>query len=258
MDLTQKELSALRKLATKKGRREQGRFLIEGVRCVKELISSDYECERMIICRNLLTETGKSFLISVKTYPLYELTTRKFKQITHEKSSQGIIAVARATDLTSLDYGPTELVIVVQKMSDPSNLGSIIRSAVAFGAKILIGPESAELYSPKVISASSGYLFKAQIKLANDIPMELKELKENSFSVWGADRDGQDIKRMEDIPSRIALVIGHEAFGLADDLAYKLDKLVRIPISNEVESLSAPVAGSILAQRISERMGIIK
>ncbi|NIP41771.1 MAG: RNA methyltransferase, partial [candidate division Zixibacteria bacterium] len=103
-----------------------------------------------------------------------------------------------------------------------------------------------------------GYLFKAQIKLANDIPMELKELKENSFSVWGADRDGQDIKRMEDIPSRIALVIGHEAFGLADDLAYKLDKLVRIPISNEVESLSAPVAGSILAQRISERMGIIK
>ena len=258
MDLKQKELLALRKLSTKKCRREQERFLVEGVRCVKELISSDYECEKIIICRNLLTETGKSFLDSMKTYPLYELTTRKFTQITHEKSSQGIIAVARAADLTSLEYGPKEFVIIIQKMSDPSNLGSIIRSAVAFGAKLLIGPESSELYSPKVISVSSGYLFKAQIKLVHDISSELIDLKENRFLIWGADRDGQNIIEIEDFPPRIALVIGHESFGLADDLAFGLDKLVRIPISSGIDSLSAPVAGSILAQRISERMRIIK
>ncbi|HDS01649.1 MAG TPA: RNA methyltransferase [candidate division Zixibacteria bacterium] len=258
MDLTQRELSALRKLNSRKGRKESGRFLVEGVRCVKELVSSDYECEKIIVCRNLLTETGRNFLDSLKGFQVYELTTRKFNQITDEKTSQGIIAVARAADSGQPEFEPDGLVLVIQKMSDPSNLGSIIRSAVAFGAKLIIGPQSVELYSPRVISASSGYLFKAHVKTVRDILLEISTLHENSFVVWGADKNGQEIGMIEDMPARIALVIGHEAFGLADDITNELDKLVGIPISSRVDSLSAPIAASILMQRISERMGITK
>jgi TrmH family RNA methyltransferase len=129
---------------------------------------------------------------------------------------------------------------------------------VAFGAGLIIGSESAELYSPKVVSASSGYLFRAKIKQVEAIPGEINDLRAHSFAVWGADNTGEDIGKIKETPSRIALVIGHEAFGLADDVAQKLDKTVRIPISAHVDSLSAPVAGSILLQRISERMGILK
>ncbi len=258
MDLTRNELKSLRKLSTKKGRREAGKFPVEGVRCIKELLSSDYTCEKLIICRNLLTETGHDFLASLRDAPVYELNTRQFNQIANEKSSQGMIAVADAKRLDTIEFEAKDLVVVVQKMSDPSNLGSIIRSVVAFGAKLIIGWESAELYSPKVISASSGYLFKAKIRQVEAIPGEINSLREHSFALWGADSKGEDIGKIKKLPSRIALVIGHEAFGLADDVARMLDKIVRIPISAHVDSLSAPVAGSILLQRISERMSILK
>ncbi|MBD3218945.1 MAG: hypothetical protein GF310_11775 [candidate division Zixibacteria bacterium] len=258
MDLTRNELKSLRKLSTKKGRREAGKFPVEGVRCIKELLSSDYACKMLIVCRNLLSETGHDFLDSLRGVPVYELNTRQFNQIANEKSSQGLIAVTDAKKFDTIEFEAGELLVVIQKMSDPSNLGSIIRSAVAFGAGLIIGSESAELYSPKVISASSGYLFKAKIKQVEAIPGELNSLREHSIAVWGADNTGEDIGKIKEMPSRIALVIGHEAFGLADDVARKLDKIVRIPISANVDSLSAPVAGSILLQRISERMGILK
>lgn len=258
MKLSENELSRLKKLTAKKGRKKSGRFLVEGIRCVEELIASDFEVEKILVCSSLLTETGREFHGSLSKFPLYELTARKFSLLSSEKSPQGIIAVARTRIHNELSFDKKALVCVIPGMSDPSNLGALIRSAAAFRAKLIIGSDSAEIYSPRVISASSGYVFRAEIELCETVLERLNYLRGKSFTLWGADNSGRDIKSLGKFPDRIAVAIGNEAFGLAEDIKQKMDMFVKISIDSSVDSLSAPIAGSILLNEISDRLGLLK
>ncbi len=258
MKLSENELSRLKKLTSKKGRIQSGKFLVEGIRCVRELMASDFETEKLIVSNCLLTETGREFLESLSGMATYELNPRKFSQLSSEKSPQGIIAVAKIRPAGKLRLGEKSLICVIPKMSDPSNLGALIRSAAAFRAKLMIGLDSAEIYSPRVISASSGYVFRAEIELCETVLERLNYLHGKSFQLWGADNAGRDIRSLKEFPERIAMTIGNEAFGLAEDIKQKMDQFVKIPIDPAVDSLSAPIAGSILLSEIANRLGMIK
>ena len=258
MKLSENELTRIKKLTTKKGRKKSGKILVEGTRCIRELLVSDFEVEKIIVSTTLLTETGREFLKSISDHEVYELNAHKFSQIAVEKSSQGIIAVARFKAGKELSFGKKSLVCMIPKMSDPSNLGALIRSAVAFRAKLIIGSESAEVFSPKVISASSGYVFRAEIEICESVIERLNFLRDNAFRLWGADNSGNDIGSIREFPDRIVIVIGNEAFGLAEDIKQKMDSFVKIAVDPMVDSLSAPIAGSILLREISDRLGLLK
>lgn len=258
MKISESELSRIKKLTTKKGRKQFGKFLVEGIRCLQELLASDFEVDKIIISNSLLTETGRQFLKSLSKITTHELNAPKFSQLTSEKTSQGIIAIANSRPFRELSIGKKALVCVIPRMSDPSNLGALIRSAAAFRAKLVIGSDSAEIYSPRVISASSGYVFRAEIEQCETVLEKLNNLKTKSFHLWGADNSGKNIKSLDYFPDRVAIVIGNEAFGLAEDIKQKLDLFVKIPIDPSVDSLSAPIAGSIILNEISDRLGLLK
>ena len=258
MPITEKEYARIKKLTTKKGRSKDRRFLVEGVRCLQELLASNYQIEQIFICEDRLTETGWKFLDKRANLKPESLNPRRFDQLAGEKSSQGIIAVVKYKNLDYFKPGNANFVLIVERMSDPSNLGSVIRSAVSFGVPLVIGPQSAELYSPKVISASSGFLFRADITVSPSVLVQLNHLRENGFQIYGADSRGVNIQKIGFAGRRTALVIGNEAFGLSEDVRQKIDKTVRIPIRTEIDSLSAPVATGILLFALTDKMRKIK
>ena len=258
MPITEKQFARLKKLKTKKGRQKERKFLVEGVRCLQELLASNYQVEQFFICEDRLTETGWKFLDQRKNLHPEILNPRRFDQLISEKTSQGIIAVANHKNLEYFKPGRANFVLIVERMSDPSNLGSVIRSAVSFGVPLVVGPLSAELYSPKVISASSGFLFRADITVSPSVLVQLNHLRENGFLIYGADSRGVNIQKLGFAGKRTALVIGNEAFGLSEDVRQKIDKTVKIPIRTEIDSLSAPVATGILLFALTDKMRKIK
>jgi RNA methyltransferase, TrmH family len=257
MRILEKELAIYRKLKSKKGRREYNKFLVEGVRCIQELLKSDYTVEKIIVCEKYLTETGRLFVAGLQNRELYYLEPKKFDRIIGEKTSQGVIALAEIKHLPSMKFRRRMFVVVAHKISDPSNMGSLIRSSAAFGAKMIVGSESVDIYSPKVISASSGYLFNLEIEICPTVLDRLNHLRENTFAIWGGDNRGKDVSTIKRMPNKVALVVGNEAFGISNDVRQKLDDVIRIPIDKKVESLSAPVAGGILMYSISRAMHLI-
>ena len=258
MTITEKEYARIKKLKTKKGRQKDNKFMVEGIRCLQELVVSDYRIDQIYVCENYLTETGRSFLDQNENSHYEFADPRRFDQLISEKTSQGIIAVANRKNHEVCNPDRTNFVLVVEKMSDPSNLGSVIRSAVSFGAPLIIGPNSAELYSPKVISASSGFIFKGALTVCPALPEQLNLLRKKGFIIYGADSRGVNIQKIGLTGKKTALVIGNEAFGLSEDVCQKLDKTIRIPIRSEVDSLSAPVAAGILLYALTDKRRKIK
>ncbi len=256
MQITQRDLALIRRLQSRKTRREFGKFLVEGVRCVRVLVESNYIVDKVLVNESLLTETGREFLKEHKRLPVNVLEARKFKQIASEKSSQGIIAVANIKRLKNIDPCKTSLLMAAQTISDPSNLGSIIRTSVAFGARVMITADSADIYSSRVISASSGYIFKAEPEVCKSLIERLTFFKKNSFEIWGADTAGKTLGKIAKASRRVALVVGNEAFGLSPEIRAVLDRTIKIPISTEVESLSAPVAAAVMLYALSGKIGL--
>lgn len=258
MPITEKQLALYKKLKTKKGRQKFGKFLVEGVRCVEELKTSDYQIDDVLVCQERLTETGSQFIERSSQLDFNSIDSRRFTLLTDEKSSQGIIAIAQQKDHTRVYFGSSNLILILERISDPSNLGSIIRSAVSFGVPLIIGKESVELYSPKVISASSGLLLKAQILSCPVVNEQINNLRSKSYKIYGTDSSGSNVQKIDWLGKKIALVIGNEAFGLSEGIRQKLDKIVSIPIKARVDSLSAPVAAGIMLYAISDKQSKAK
>jgi len=258
MPITEKQLAQYKKLKTKKGRQKFGKFLVEGVRSVEELKTSDYQIDDILVCEERLTETGIRFIEKSSKMNFTYIDSRRFSLLADEKSSQGLIAIAEQKDHARIIPGSPNLILILERISDPSNLGSIIRSAVSFGVPIIIGGKSVELYSPKVISVSSGLIFKAQILSCPAVNEQINILRAKAYKIYGTDSSGSNVQKISWLGKKIALVIGNEAFGLSEDIRQKLDKIISIPIKARVDSLSAPVAAGIMLYAISEKLSRVK
>ena len=141
--------------------------------------------------------------------------------------------------------------MVLDNIQDPGNLGTIIRSAVAFGIDtIVLSNDSVDLYNPKVVRSTKGMLFKVNV-IVRDIPTFLKELE--GYTIYGTDvLDGVDI-RNEILPDKIVIVIGNEGMGISNIVRKYCHKFIYIGMNKECESLNAGVAASIIMYEVSKK-----
>jgi len=258
MFISENEIKSLAKLKAKKERYLQKRFLVEGIRCVTEVLKSDYPIEKLLICESELTSTGENFKVEQNHIPKYSISGKHLKKISSAESSQGVIAVVGMRSESELDYSDeSNLVLIAERISDPSNLGSLIRSCTAFNAKLIISSDSVDIYNPKVIRSSAGMIFNLEFTIHLELHTQLTRLKKKDFQIWGAEMQGKSINRIAKFPRNLALVIGNEAFGISENLNQDLDSIVSIPIRKDIESLSAPVAGGIMLYFLASKLRII-
>ena len=230
--LTNSKVKEWTKLKEKKYRDITNTFLIEGDHLVNEALKRGIVKEIISIDLSFLKEN----------IPFYLVTIPIMKKISDQVSISPVIAVC-----TKIPEKPINgAVCLLDNIQDPGNLGTIIRSAVAFNIDTLIlSLDTVDLYNPKVIRASEGMLFNINI-IRKDISTSLKELKENNYLIYGTDvSKGTNLKTLE-FPLKSAIIIGSEGKGMDEYLKKECDSLINIPLNNNCESLNASIAASII------------
>lgn len=218
-------------LKDKKFRDKEGVFLIEGDHLIEEAKKN-----------NLIKYT----ISMVNEDADYYVTREIMEKISHQKSISLNVAVCGFLKEDSIGGN----VLILDNLQDPGNLGTIIRSAVAFGIDtIIIGDTCVDLYNPKVIRSTEGMIFNLNI-----IRRNLKEiipiLKNLGYKIVGTDvNKGKDIRKIN--KENIAVVIGNEGNGLSEDVKTLCDEFIYIKMDSKCESLNAGVAASIIMYEVS-------
>ena len=254
--LTKADTRLIHALKSRRGREKHGLFLVEGVRVVEDLIASGIDLEFAVTATTLGDNArGRSLyeqLCGVTS--VRELDERGLAQITDTETPQGAIAVARIPQfqLANLEVRPSSLLVVLDAVQDPGNLGTLVRSADAFGAAAVIAlPGTTDFWNPKVIRSATGAAFRRPLLNTSD-DETWEWLAEHDVAVCGADMNGTPVDSFH-VDGAIALVVGNEGAGLREATRARLTHLVAIPMRGETESLNVAVAASILLYEFSRR-----
>ena len=240
--LNNSKVKACSKLKEKKFRDEENSFLIEGdhlVECalnygvVKEIITTD--------------ENYK-----IPHIPVYYVTSSIMKKLSNQVTGTNIIAVCQKIPERQIQGN----VCLLDNIQDPGNLGTIIRSAKAFGIDTLVlSLDTVDLYNDKVIRASEGLLFGLNI-IKSDLKTIIKKLKENNYKIYSTNcKEGLELKKVNFAPLS-AIIIGNEGRGMKPDLTSLCDEMIHIKIDGE--SLNAAVAASIIFYEVKNGKRINK
>lgn len=250
-----------KKLKLKKYREERGEFLIEGVRLVEEGLKSGrlkgIFYEETLSC----TVRGRQLLHIIeqsardkKIAFSHRVTLPVIKALAETQTPQGIVAVAvkDPVSLASLNRVKSEeLLLVIDGLQDPGNLGALVRTACAAGAGAVIClPGTADPYCGKAVRSTMGGIFR--IPVINGVEWDyLREwCRENDYCLAAGDLNAEVEYFSVAYPEKTALIIGNEGQGLLNVTPEEVDFRVKIPLKNGVESLNAAVAGGILLYEI--------
>ena len=248
-------------LSDKKGRDNAKSFIVEGKKLVFEALDNFLPVTHVFVAESkketYFPEIMKYFKEKVlDDTRILVLSDSAFEKISTEKSPQGIISVIKYLDFfRELDIiykedfflNDGERAIVLSSVRDPGNLGSVIRSAVAFGAlHIVASADSADIYNPKTVRAAMGSLFKVKITYVNDLASFVLSARERSRRVFAAElSDTAKSLSALDVNASDLFIIGNEGHGIDKELSGHATGSVYIPISAKTESLNAAVAAGI-------------
>ncbi len=251
--VTKRHLRDLQDLRKKKSREEQGRFLIEGLRMIEEAAESDFELQEVLFTEAFAgSEPGRSMLEKLrrKGPVLNVITGRDIEAISDTVTAQGIVAVvtARGFDVESmLQPGKRSLLVGLDAVADPGNLGSMIRTCDWFGVNgMVIGQDSVELYNPKVLRSTMGGIFHLPIVENVNLPTVIGRMKNSGYTVYVADVSGEVYAEDARYADRAFIILGNEARGAAPSLKHSADVRVAIRRHGLAESLNVGVACGVL------------
>ena len=249
-----RNLIALKKKASERNARDV--FLVEGIKMFREIPAAQlrevYASESF-----LKSEAGRKAVEAVlaaqdrlKETVVETVSDEIFRNLSDTQSPQGVMAVVsqqhyRLEDLFGQRTEP--LLLILENLQDPGNLGTIIRTAEGAGVTgILMSRGTADLYNPKVTRSTMGSIFRVPFLYTDDLSGTIGKVKQAGVTVCAAHLQGRHTYDGEDYTRGTAFLIGNESRGLSDGISALADVRVRIPMSGKVESLNAAVAAAIL------------
>jgi TrmH family RNA methyltransferase len=261
MRLSVSEIKKLTALKKKKYRHSEDLFLCEGVRLLEEAQKSNFYPEKVYYSKASLNERGQKLvqLLKQNKIPIYDIGNKEIERVISTKSSQGIVGVFKPRKYNleqQLNQGTRKL-LVCDNINDPGNLGTLMRSAAAFGfSPVITSTKTVEINNPKTMRASMGACFNLPYIEKQPPELIVEKLKEFGFKLLLADVKGKILNNLNSFSGKVALIIGSEADGGSDTFEQNADYVVRIPMSQNVESLNAAMAGTALMFWLnnSERM----
>lgn len=259
--MTKSEIRAFRSLSQKKVRQEERRFVLEGWRAVREVLNSQTKLHLVAVLARYLEDSDYRRLLDAleeKGVPIKEVSEQELGQIADTVHAQGIVAIAeqRGLSLDQLRLERTSLVVAVDAVSDPGNLGSIVRSADWFDADLLLlGKGCVELYNEKVVRSTVGSILHLPIIEGVDLTTALNKFKLAGFTIVALSGDGKSNYTDRPADAKTVYVFGNEAHGISTDVRKAVDAVVRIPKYGKAESLNVGVACGIVLAHAREQRG---
>lgn len=247
--VTNKQIKNLLKLQkSSKTRKEQGLFIVEGIRMFREV-------PKELLCQVYATEAFYN-----KNPELFQerdvdelVAENVFEKLSETKTPQGVLAVVRMQEyklekLLMIKKNP--LFLVLENLQDPGNLGTILRTAEGAGVDgILMSRDTVDIYNPKVVRSTMGSLFRMPFVYADDIKQTVEMLKTAGVKVYAAHLAGEEFYE-KDYRTGTAFLIGNEGNGLTEELTALADEKIRIPMEGKVESLNAAIAATLMAYEV--------
>ena len=250
--LSKNDIKYYSSLLQKKFRREYGKFLVEGRKLVIEAFNSGFECE-IIISTNKFNESNPDILDSADLRKVRWETVKQmeFDKLTDTKSPQGIIGIFKIPSKTKIS-SKGNIVVALESISDPGNLGTILRNCDWFGIQNVILNEScAEIFNPKVIRASAGSVFHLKIYESKNFIDSITELKNKGFKIVTADLNGENIYEY-DRNEKSIIVFANEANGPSMEVLSVSDSKITIPQKGKAESLNVASASAVILSEMTK------
>ncbi len=242
------QIKYIKKLKDKKFRDETKEYLVEGIKLVKEAIEENVTIKMIVVCEDCDSDGSieQSLLYEIAKYNCIYVTKKLFQSITDVVNPQGIIAVVEKGDNSdNIDYSE-DIILALDGIQDPGNLGTILRTADSANLKqIILTTDCADPYNPKVVRSTMGAIFRMNIITTDNLQKTLQAVRKHKFEVMATSLEAT--KNIYNIEYRKkVIVIGNESKGVSKEIQDMADIKVKIPMLGKTESLNASVAASIM------------
>jgi TrmH family RNA methyltransferase len=244
--LSASDIKRIRSLQQKKFRKQAEEFVVEGVKSVGELLSSEFDLVAVYCAES------PDYLSDVDSEKIIHVSPKELERISGLKKPNKLLAIAKIPDASLINWDD-RLILFLDGINDPGNLGTIIRTAKWFGINTVICSEDcADVWDRKVVQSTMGALFHINVPYTDLLPaIELG--KANGFTIVGATMKGTSLYEQNNT-GKLGLVIGSESHGITEKTMLLCDQLITIPnneTTQKVESLNAGIATAIFLSELT-------
>ncbi len=230
-----------------KFRREEGRFVAEGLRVCVEAALSGAKVESLLVTESALNkhEAELSQLLSCAK-DVYLASDKAIAAACETKTPQGVICVIKTLD-NNIDLDTiNNKYILLENVQDPSNLGTVLRTADALGISgVIMTKDCCDVYSPKVCRGAMGALYRVPFAIVDNAPEFIRKFNKNGMSFAAVVRNAEDVAKV-DFCGTVLVAIGNEGNGLTEETINVCSERITIKMCNNAESLNASIAAGIL------------
>ena len=242
-----KNLKLVRSLMRKSARVKEGLFVAEGRKIVSEAMDYAKDLVEFAVMSQTFCEKEKATAEKVQaSTDVYVVPDHIFVGLCDTETPQGVLVVLKLKKHSGELCGDEKNVLILDGISEPGNMGTIIRTAEALAFdKIYITKGSADIYSPKTVRSTMGSLFRMNICCDCDLNT-VKDIQKNGFFIAATTPQGKETLEEFKTPEKIGVVIGNEAHGVCDEIMAIADTTLKITMDGMAESLNAGIAAGIV------------
>lgn len=253
------KIKALAQLEKPRMRREEGVFVIEGFREIRLAQEAGYDIQQVFWCRSVVSpHPVEAFIAALpESASVYDVSADLFAKIAYRENVDGLLVVARmrSLELAQLRLPPNPLLLVLESVEKPGNLGAILRTADAARVDaVLVCDPQTDIYNPNVVRASLGCLFSCQIAVDSSANV-LAFLRQRGIRAYAAALTATQWYHQADFTVPSAIVMGSEAFGLSETWLRGTDARIKIPMLGKVDSLNVSASTAILVYEARRQRG---
>ena len=248
-----KELLALQEKS--KERRKKGLFVVEGRRELLHCIEAEFEPHTLFVCRDILSDKDFDKILGAieenfcgSTYPIIEISQQLYDKVAYRGGTEGIIAEMHCKELSleGLKMKENPLVVILESVEKPGNLGAVLRSADASGVDaVIVCDPLTDMYNPNLIRSSIGAIFTVPVATASSEDT-IVWLKSKGIKIYTAQLQDSEWYYDTDMKGGTAIVMGTEATGLTNIWRKAADAHIKIPMLGRLDSLNVSVSAAIL------------
>lgn len=238
----------IRKLKEKKYRDMNHEFIVEGIKLIKEAVAEEAKIKLIVVCEECLKDgcLDQKLLYEIAKYDCIYVNQKVFSVLTDVQNPQGLLAVIEKQDKEENIHYKEDVIVVLDGIQDPGNLGTILRTIDSVGLKqVIVSKETADAYNPKVVRSTMGAIFRVNIIESENLLETLKNAKKHKYKIMATSLETNNSIYDIDYHKKV-LVIGNEANGVSKEVLDYADEKIKIPMLGKTESLNASVATAVI------------
>lgn len=248
----------IKKLKDKKYRDEKNEYVIEGVKLIEEAVQEKAKIKKIIVCEDTTRtyEIPTQVMLEIARYDCVYVTEKIFTSITQVTNPQGIMAIIERNSKNNIIDYTQDIIVALDNVQDPGNLGTILRTADSIGLKqIIVTKDTVDAFNSKVVRSTMGAIFRIEIIEVEELAYVIKEMRKHHFKLMVTSLQTENSIYDIEFNKKI-IVIGNESNGVSKEIQEMADEKAKIPMLGKTESLNASVAaGIVMYEYVRQKIG---